>query len=971
MASAPLSIDRAILDLIPVAIAVAYDSTGDRIMVNRYFAELLGISTDSEASLTAPPPERPNHYAILRGSQAISPDELPLQIAARTNIAVKGWEADIVRDDGARITIRGNAVPVRDAHGRSTGAIGVFLDVSDRHRAERLVRSVLDGMSDAFHAADRNWRVQYVNDRFVQLAGVRREDVIGQVVWDVFPEAMRTRVYEEAQRAMAEQRTAVIEEYYSSLNRWFETRLYPTDDGLASFITDVSERKRVEQQREAFLVREHAARVAPETAHRSTSELLASAQRLAAIVESSEDAIIGKTLDGIISSWNPAAERMFGYSAAEVVGRSIKVIIPADRLAEEDDHLARVRAGQRVQHQESTRIAKDGRTIDVSLTISPIRGTDDAIIGASTIIRDVTEQRRMAVAAERDHYRAAFLAELGVSMSQTSDIGEMIDIVANRAVPALADWAVIDVVDEHGSVERRAIAHVNPDKVASERFIRQLYDHAVSPFDVPAVIRTCHPVLVPSVSDSMIGEAAAGDEERVAAARDLAIRSFACVPLAVHGRCLGALTVATSASGRVYDHDDLQFFLDLAARTALAIENARAYEEANNANRLKDEFLATLSHELRTPLNAILGYARMLRSGIVPPDKSIQAIDVLERNASSLTRIVSDVLDVSRIVSGKLRLDVQRVDLPLLVTEAVATVLPAANAKGVRIETAVDPAAPPVSGDPDRLRQVVWNLLSNAVKFTPPGGRVHVRVEPAPAGAAVVVRDTGVGIAREFLPFIFEPFRQLDSTSTRVHGGLGLGLTIARHIVDMHGGTIEAASDGTGTGATFTVRVPMVQRPSVQQSAERRARGRDRDSSPALPSLDGVSVLVVDDDEDTLRLVREILRFAGGDVVTANSAERALQEVQRRVPHVLLTDLAMPLQDGFELLDRVRHLPDGRGANVPAAALTAYARSEDRAKALASGFQIHLTKPVDPEELLAAVALLAGRMAGTRERPTG
>jgi len=434
------------------------------------------------------------------------------------------------------------------------------------------------------------------------------------------------------------------------------------------------------------------------------------------------------------------------------------------------------------------------------------------------------------------------------------------------------------------------------------------------------------------------------------------------VPLTAHGRTFGALTFVTAESGRVYGDDDFRFAQDVAFRAALAVDNARAYGEAETASRLKDEFLATLSHELRTPLNAILGYSRLLQSGMMTADKRTQALNTVARNATALNQIVGDILDVSRIISGKIRLDVQAVDLPRVVSDAVDTLRPAADAKQIRLQTILDPRAAPISGDPDRLQQIVWNLLSNAVKFTPKQGVVQVRLERVNSHVEIVVSDNGSGISPDFLPHVFERFRQADSATTREHGGIGLGLAIVRHLVELHGGTIRAESGGRDTGSTFRVRLPLmiVHR---QQPLERRLHQTTDAArlSEELPDLTGVVVLAVDDDADARALVCQTLELRGAQVTAVESAEKALDLLAQHGADVMIADIGMAGTDGFELIKRVRQSPDPAICEVPATALTAYARAEDRMKALQSGFQMHLAKPVDPAELVIAVAVLAKR----------
>jgi CheY-like chemotaxis protein len=404
-----------------------------------------------------------------------------------------------------------------------------------------------------------------------------------------------------------------------------------------------------------------------------------------------------------------------------------------------------------------------------------------------------------------------------------------------------------------------------------------------------------------------------------------------------------------------------------AAWASLALENARLYLAAREADRLKDEFLAVLSHELRTPLNAIVGYSRLLRGGLLTGAKGERGLETLERNANALTQIVEDVLDVSRIVAGKIRLDVQPVELPLVVHNAIATVQPASDAKGIRIQTIVDPRVGPVSGDPGRLQQVVWNLLSNAVKFTPKNGRVQVRVERVNSHIEIVVSDTGAGIGPDFLPYVFDRFRQADGTLTRKAGGLGLGLSIVRHIIEMHGGSVEAASDGEGQGATFRVRLPLMIVHTTSIDAKRE-HPRTETTVPltGLANLAGVRVMAVDDEADALGLLRVVLEAAGAEVSTFSSATTALEHIGDLKPDALVVDLGMPGIDGFEFITRLRESPDREIRDIPAAALTAFARSEDRTKALRSGFEMHLAKPVDPGELVASVATLVRRGAKGR-----
>ena len=399
-------------------------------------------------------------------------------------------------------------------------------------------------------------------------------------------------------------------------------------------------------------------------------------------------------------------------------------------------------------------------------------------------------------------------------------------------------------------------------------------------------------------------------------------------------------------------------------------ERTALYQEAEEANRMKDEFLATLSHELRTPMNAIVGWTSLMASGGLDPETTARAVASIDRNAKAQVRLIEDILDVSRIVSGKLRLKIQPVDLPSVVEAAVDSVRHAAEAKGVALHVGLDPGQGSIHGDGDRLQQVVWNLLSNAIKFTPRGGRVDVQLARANAHVELQVRDSGQGIKPEFLPHVFERFRQADSSSTRAHGGLGLGLAIVRHLVELHGGTVEARSEGESRGATFIVHLPVRPVPAAEDTGAGVPLPRVA-ATARVDDLTGVRVLVVEDDAESRSLLESMLARLGAEVEVAASAAEALAAVERRTPDVLLSDIEMPGEDGYSLIRRIRALPSPDGSRLPAAALTAYARTEDRIAALSAGFQFHLAKPVAASELAAVVASLARRGGSGLPPPPG
>jgi signal transduction histidine kinase/ActR/RegA family two-component response regulator len=396
---------------------------------------------------------------------------------------------------------------------------------------------------------------------------------------------------------------------------------------------------------------------------------------------------------------------------------------------------------------------------------------------------------------------------------------------------------------------------------------------------------------------------------------------------------------------------------------SLLIREQMARAEAETANRMKDEFLATVSHELRTPLNAIIGWSHMLLRTSLDQATATRALKTIERNAKSQAQLIEDILDVSRVITGKLRLNIGPVDVAAVINAAIDSVQLAADSKAIRLEVTLDPSTRHISGDASRLQQIVWNLLSNAIKFTPSGGRVEVRLERAGADVQIRVSDTGQGVSADFLPFIFDRFRQADGTSTRRHGGLGLGLAIVRHLIELHGGTVSANSAGEGCGTTFTIRLPHAaahEQPSRRNKAESFWTGESAKTNlNPIPSLDGLRVMLVDDDRDGLQILTVMLVEYGAEVHAVTSVAEGIESLQWYKPDVVVSDLAMPGEDGYSLISKVKALEAESGKQIPTVALTAYVRVEDRARALAAGFNLFVPKPVDPNELITAIANLA------------
>ncbi len=636
------------------------------------------------------------------------------------------------------------------------------------------MRSTLESTTDAILVTDEKIKVTHFNQKFIEMWGVTRTVLERGRLGEV--RRLSSQSFADPQKFIAR-----VEEIIAAGEESFD--VLELKDGR--ILERYSKVLTVEGQR--------AGRVWSfrDVTERQLADL--TSRQLAAIVASSDDAIIGKDLNSIITSWNAGAERIFGYTADEMIGTSVMRLIPADRRQEEREILSRIRRGERYDHFETLRLTKDGRQLNVSITVSPIKDSAGHVVGASKIARDITEQKK-------------------------------------------------------------------------------------------------------------------------------------------------------------------------------AIEEAEvARSQAERANRMKDEFLATLSHELRTPLNAVLGWANILRLEKLQGDELKQGLDIIERNARAQAQLIEDLLDMSRIISGKVRLDLRQIDLPFVLNQSVETLRATAEAKGVRLKAAPHLFALPISGDPNRLQQVFWNLLHNAIKFTPNEGKVEVRLQRVRSQVEVSVIDTGEGIAPEFLPYVFDRFQQADASTTRRHGGLGLGLAIVKHLIELHGGSIRVASPGIGQGATFTVVFPLVGVYSEPVKEVLEPAKPDLGEGPPLPqvSLADVDILVVDDEMDGRYLVKRLLKMAGATVRMASSASEAMELILARRPDILICDIGMQGEDGYSFLRRLRVLEHGQESALPAVALSAFARSEDRTEAIRAGFQNHLAKPVEPAELLAIVNSLVTRKIAT------
>ena len=652
---------------------------------------------------------------------------------------------------------------------------------------------------------------------------------------------------------------------------------------------------------------------------------------LSGLLAAIPDLIFKVGRDGRVLDYSAPAEEL-ALPPESFLGRRLTDVLPPDVSLPAEALVERVLAGEvvppfeyqlmirgQVQHYEARGCAAGGESV-------------------LFLVRNVTERRH-------HEERMRFLARAGTALTASLDYGNIVETLAQLPVPFMADICVVDVAEDD-AVRCAAVSARTPELQAFMRAER---------LENPVDLSSDHPVAV-ALTKGMAhfqGSAVADD----AMTSVLEIESMIVVPLIARGQTLGAMSFLT-VDGRRYFESDFAVAQELTHRAGIALDNARLYRDAQEASRLKDEFLGIVSHELRTPLNAVLGWSQVLRRSRVDPDQLRRAVLAIERNAQAQARLVEDLLDTSRVISGKIRLQPATVDLRKLIRGTVESFGPMARSAGLEVTASVSEDVGEIRADPARLQQILGNLLSNSLKFTPAGGRIAVDVHRHASTIEIRVSDTGAGITSEFLPHVFERFRQADSTTTRAHGGLGLGLAIARHLVELHGGAISASSAGAGLGSSFTIVLPAGSPANVE---ERRPSPVKRQE---LSRLFGARVLAVDDSEEALELVRTMLSAAGAVVSVAKSVDEARKIIEEMPPDILVGDIGMPAQDGHALIRIVRAREAQTGApRLPAVALTAYARGEDRIRSAAAGYDVHLTKPIDAAILVDTLTSLLERVS--------
>ncbi|HEY0050074.1 MAG TPA: PAS domain S-box protein [Pyrinomonadaceae bacterium] len=1053
---------------------VECDLAGRLVMVNDKFCEIIGFRREELLG---------KHI-----SELTAPEDLPQSLNLFQKCAAEGEpftvEKRYARKDGAEVWVKNSVSLLRDAEGKPRRVMGVVVDFTaeklaqtallqseQRYRAliDASAQMVLTMKADGSRDLHRQW--------FSRLTGVPVEELQGNKYLDVIHPDDRPnlrKVMSQLTQNPAPYEVEVRLRPKSGENyRFYSLRgvpVFKADGTLNEWIGTVSD---ITDRKEAEMARRH---IDKTKAH------------LAAIIESSDDAIISKDLSSIITSWNRGAEKVFGYTAEEVIGKSVTVLMPPNLIDEESQILKRIKRGESIEHYETRRRRKDGTDIDISLTVSPIRDDSGNVIGASKIARDITERKESEEALResqailslsmRSSRMGAWVQDIktdyiwwsqeleeifGLEKGSFSsnrkgfyefvhpDDRERILDEVRQAISEQKDYTIefrflhtdgsvrwmegrgqafysekgevvrlygigIDITERRQiqeqliRSERRAaedyqalLARIVPlaQTLGTARDLISIYRSVgefvrtstpcnaffVSFYDAKNNLRTAAYVSgkegevdVSTLPPMLLTEDGGPNSQAVFQKKSVIVNRYMdlmkdrphvvlqedgiepmsslVVPMTVMNRITGTLEVQAYENG-AFTQEHVVALEMVANLAAVAIENVRllqveerARQEAETANRAKDEFLSVLSHELRTPLNSMFGWTRMLRSGILDEDKTSQAIEVIERNVRLQNSLIEDMLDVSRIITGKMRIEKEEIDFAAIVKSAVETARPQAEQKKVSLVFNADAESYVLLGDEVRLQQIVNNLINNAVKFTPEDGAVILSLSTAADDSVLLnVTDTGIGIEPDFLPQIFDRFRQADSTTRRTHSGLGLGLTIVRHLIELHGGRVSAESEGIGKGASFTIELPLVSKPQADLLKNAAAPGDGF-------SLKGSRILLVDDDCDAMVPLQIILEAREAEVLCASAVSEALEKLAADKFNLLVSDIGMPEMDGYDLITALRKMDESSNHDIPAIALTAYASTQDKRRALMSGFQHHFAKPLDFEQFLATVCSL-------------
>jgi PAS domain S-box-containing protein len=917
-----------------------------------------------------------------------------LDVATREGrIEDDGWR---VRKDGTRFWANVVITALRDEAGKLRGFGKVTRDLTERRgveedlrRSEERFRLLVEHVADyAIYLLDPEGRITTWNLGAERMKGYRAHEIVGANFALFFPEEDIAAGKPARELAAAREHGRFEDEGFrirkDGSRFWANAVLTVLRDGrgevigFAKITRDLTARRAAEEQSRRLLREQTAREVAEHGEARlreSEARYRALSSRLEIVLEGVADGITVQDRTGRVVFANAAAAKICGFSS----GQELMNTPPAEVVAR-FEMLDTDGAPFDVQKLPG-RLALSGKGPNSALVHVRERSSDRdwwVLIRASAVF-DASGQPELAIniwhdvtVEQREERHTEYLANATAALGSSLVADEMLATLGRVLVPGLGDWCSIYLL-EGKELRRAAAIHADPDRAAAAETYRQRFpalpEHAGG---VSSVIRSGGKSLVLNeISDEML-EQSTTDPEALVLLRSLGMKAALLVPIVVRARILGVLALFSAGNERRYDSTDMALVEELGRRAGVSLENAQLYAAAQtaaagaeraarvaeDASRAKDEFLAVVSHELRTPLNAIMGWAKLLTTQNFDERKRTSALNTIERNAIAMAQLIEDLLDMSRVISGKMRLEIEPVDLARVVEGALDSIRPSAALKGVELFPLIETPTPPVMGDATRLQQVVWNLLSNAVKFSSNGGHVDVVCRRRGSHVQIVVRDHGAGISPSFIGSVFDPFRQEDSGPSRKKGGLGLGLAITRQLVELHGGRISVESEGEGCGSTFTVILPMTAVATGSVVAPVNTTGE----TPAIECPEhvrGLRVLVVDDEEDSRALVATILEKCECVVTTAGTVPGAIAAMTAEVPDLLVSDIGMPGEDGFDLIRQVRALPRALGGDIPAAALTAYARAEDRQRLLNAGYSIHLAKPVEPAELVAVVATLS------------
>jgi PAS domain S-box-containing protein len=866
----------------------------------------------------------------------------------------EGWR---VRKDGTQFWANVVITALYDHDGAFRGFAKITRDLTERRQAEENARRLveeetarrvaeenarvifaererlhvtLSSIGDAVISTDAEGRVNFLNPVAQRLVGWTNEEAAGRNLEEVFHivnETTRRTVENPALRALREGVIIGLANHTVLISK--QGIECPIDDAAAPIrddegrvfgsvlvFRDITERRRNEQR------------------------LRESEQRFRELADAMPQIVWTARPDGQIDYLNDRWTEFTGLPPTVGNQEWANLLHPDEAPLASERWAASVRTGEPFEMQ--LRLRERGQQTYRWHLIRTIAVLDQAgrvkrWFGTAT---DIHDQKR---AEESSRY----LAHASAQLASVVDYESTLQKVANLAVPHFADWAAADVIDGD-TLRRLAVAHQDPERVQLVHELMRLYPpDPQSPSGVSAVLRSGQPELIPDITDELLAQHAR-DERHLNLIRSLGLRSYICVPLVVSGQPFGALTFATAESGRKYTPADLALAVELANRTSIAIENSQLYEALREADRRKDEFLATLAHELRNPLAPIRNSLQILKMPRVDAETVERSRDMMERQVHHLVRLVDDLLDVSRVMRGKIELRRERIELATVVARAVETIQPLIDAQGHQLNVSLPSESLLIDADPVRLAQVVGNLLTNAAKYTEVNGRIWLSAEAHGDTAVVRVRDSGIGLAPEMVPRIFDLFVQVDHASTRAQGGLGIGLTLVKNLVEMHHGTVEAHSAGLGRGSEFVVRLPIITQPLEQPRTAR---------PPPPPAASGYRLLVVDDNRDAANSLAMLLRLKGHEVRVAFSGASALELLQTYRPDVVFLDIGMPGMDGYEVARQIRQTPGLE--KIVLAALTGWGQQEDRRRTAEAGFNHHLVKPPEPEAIERIVSSLA------------